>query len=82
MKNHSTTITQLNNELTSKGFTAVEIELKKFMDLPWLYILVRRGSDAIKLDVSVATLERYGAETIARCIYKEWHKQTIKKIFK
>ena len=52
------------------------------MDLPWLYILVRRGSDAIKLDVSVATLERYGAETIARCIFKEWHRQTIKKIFK
>lgn len=82
MKNHSTTITQLNIELTRKGFTFVEIELKKFMDLPWLYILVRRGSDAIKLDVSVATLERYGAETIASCIYKEWHKQTIKKIFK
>ena len=82
MKNHSTTLTQLNKELTFKGFTSVEIELKKFMDLPWLYILVRRGSDAIKLDVSVATLERYGAETIARCIYKEWHKQTIKKLFK
>lgn len=82
MKNHLTTITQLNKELTCKGFTTVEIELKKFMDLPWLYILVRRGSDAIKLDVSVATLERYGAETIARCIYKEWHRQTLKKIFK
>lgn len=52
------------------------------MDLPWLYILVRRGSDAIKLDVSVATLERYGTEKIAHCIYKEWHKQTLKKIFK
>lgn len=76
------TITQLNNELTHKGFTAVEIELKTFMDLPWLYILVCRGSDSIKLDVSVATLERYGAERIAHSIYKEWHKQTIKKIFK
>lgn len=82
MKNHSMTMTQLNKELTRKGFTSVEIELKKFMDLPWLYILVRRGSDAIKLDVSVATLERYGPETIAHCIYKEWHKQTLKKIFK
>ena len=69
-------------ELTRKGFTAVEIELKKFMDLPWLYILVRRGSDSTKLDVSVATLERYGAEKIAQSIYKEWHKQTLKKIFK
>ena len=75
-------ITQLNNELTRKGFTTVEIKLKKFMNLPWLYILVRRGGDGIKLDVSVATIERYGAETIARCIYKEWHRQTIKKIFK
>lgn len=76
------TMTQLNNELTRKGFTTVEIELKTFMDLPWLYILVRRGSDAIKLDVSVATLEQYGAERIAQSIYKEWHKQTLKKIFK
>lgn len=76
------TMTQLNNELTRKGFTTVEIELKKFIDLPWLYILVSRGSDAIKLDVSVATLERYGAERIAHSIYKEWHKQTLKKIFK
>ena len=76
------TITQLNNELTRKGFTTVEIELKKFMDLPWLYILVRRGSDAIKLDLSVATLEKYDADKLAETIYKEWHKQTIKKIFK
>ena len=82
MKNHSMTITQLNNELTRKGFTTIQIELKKFMDLPWLYILVRRGSDAIKLDLSVATLEKYGAEKLADTIYKEWHKQTIKKIFK
>ena len=52
------------------------------MDLPWLYILVRRGSDALKLDVSVATLERYGAEKLAETIFKEWHKQTLKKIFK
>lgn len=76
------TITQLNNELTRKGFTTVEIELKKFMDLPWLYILVSRGSDAIKLDLSVATLETYGAEKLAQTIFKEWHKQTIKKLFK
>lgn len=81
MKTLSITIAQLNNELRCKGLTTVEIELKKFMDLPWLYILVSRGSDAIKLDVSVATLEHYGVETIARCIYKEWHRQTIKKIF-
>lgn len=64
------------------GFTSVEIEIKMFMGLPWLYILVSRGSDAIKLDLSVATLEKYGAEKLADTIYKEWHKQTIKKIFK
>ena len=76
------TIAQLNNELIRKGFTTVEIELKTFMDLPWLYILVGRGSDKIKFDLSVATLEKYGAEKLAETIYKEWHKQTIKKIFK
>lgn len=76
------TITALGLELTRKGLTNVEIELKKFMDLPWLYILVGRGSDTIKFDLSVATLEKYGAEKLAETIYKEWHKQTLKKIFK
>lgn len=76
------TITALGLELTRKGLTNVEIELKKFMDLPWLYILVGRGSDTIKFDLSVATLEKYGAEKLAETIYKEWHKQTIKKLFK
>ena len=75
-------ITALGLELTRKGLTNVEIELKKFMDLPWLYILVGRGSDTIKFDLSVATLEKYGAEKLAETIYKEWHKQTIKKLFK
>lgn len=73
------TITALGLELTRKGLTNVEIELKKFMDLPWLYILVGRGSDTIKFDLSVATLEKYGAEKLAETIYKEWHKQTLKK---
>ncbi|MBO7734050.1 MAG: hypothetical protein J6S67_15915 [Methanobrevibacter sp.] len=76
------TITKLNNELRDMGFTNVEIEIKMFMGLPWLYILVGRGSDSIKLDLSVATLEKYGAVKLAYAIYKEWHKQTIKKIFK
>lgn len=79
MKNRSKTITQLNIELTRKGFTDVEIKLKKFMDLPWLYILVGISDYAIKLDVSVATLEKYGAEKLAETIYKEWSRHMYKK---
>lgn len=72
------TITQLNNELNDMGFTDVEIEIKMFMGLPWLYILVSKDSCAIKLDVSVATLEKYGVVKIAFGIDKEWHKQRLK----
>ena len=78
MEKINSAIEMLDKELHRKGFTSVQIERTKFMDLPWLNILVSTENNSIKLDMSLATLERYGAEDMARLIFKEFLKITNK----
>lgn len=74
METNNSVIEQLDKELQRKGFTSVLIERTKFLELPWLNIIVYRGDKSIKLDMSVATLEKYGADDMSRLIFKEFNR--------
>ncbi len=75
-------IEEFEKALHNVGFTRVQIKLSTFLNIPWLYVECGTIEGLIRFDISCTTLEHYGVEQIAKSVFKEWHRNILKKIFK